>query len=143
MKNLFRNQKGQAVVELAIVLPILIFLFMAILEGGRIFTGYIELQTAARDGARYASIRCNENDVPDSHIQFWKDEHLVPWVQSRLSTVKAGDTAVGLSRHKNVDGTEVWVEVTVTYPLEVKTPVIGTILGNPFYLSVAMSMRTE
>ena len=55
MKRLMRNQKGQAVVELAIVLPILILLFMAILEGGRIFTGYIELQTAARDGARYAS----------------------------------------------------------------------------------------
>lgn len=143
MKRLIRNQKGQAVVELAIVLPILILLFMAILEGGRIFTGYIELQTAARDGARYASIRCNENDVPDSRLQSWKTDYLIPWIQSRLTTVDPGDAAVELSRQKNADGTEVWVEVTVAYPLEIKTPVIGTILGNPFYLKVAMAMRTE
>ncbi len=143
MKRLIRNQKGQAVVELAIVLPILILLFMAILEGGRIFAGYIELQTAARDGARYASIRCNENDVPDSQLQLWKTDCLIPWIQSRLTTVNAGGAAVELSRQKSANGTEVWVEVTVAYPLEIRTPVIGTILGNPFYLRVAMAMRIE
>jgi len=143
VKKVFRNQKGQAVVELAIVLPILVFLFMAILEGGRIFTGYLEIQTAARDGARYASIRCNQDDVPDGQLQAWKADYLVPWIQSRLTTVNGGDVSVGLSRQSSTDGTEVWVEVTLSYPLDIKTPIIGTILGNPFYLKVAMAMRTE
>ncbi len=143
MKNLFKNQKGQAVVELAIMLPILIFVLMAILEGGRIFTGYIEIQTAARDGARYASIRCNQDDVPDGELESWKTAYLVPWIENRLATLNACDVIVDLSRQSNADATEVWVEVALSYPLDIKTPIIGNILGNPFYLKVAMAMRTE
>lgn len=143
MKNLIKNQKGQAVVELAIVLPILIFVLMAILEGGRIFTGYIEIQTAARDGARYASIRCNQDDVPDGELELWKTAYLVPWIQNRLTAVDPAGVIVELSRESNADATEVWVEVTLNYPLDIKTPIIGTILGNPFHLRVAMAMRTE
>ena len=44
LKKLIKQNKGQTVVEFALVLPVLIFLLLAIMEGGRIFAAYLEAQ---------------------------------------------------------------------------------------------------
>lgn len=143
MKGLIRDQKGQAVVELALVMPILVFFMLAIMEGGRIFAGYLELQNAARDGARYAAIHCAERDVPDGQIDLWVTDELIPLVQSRLTMLDPANLSIEFVRKKNVDKSEVWVELTLNYPMEIVTPVISTITGNPFNLRVTMAMRNE
>lgn len=54
--HLREGRRGQAIVEAALALPILIFLLIALIEGGR-FAFYSEsLNHAAREGARYAII---------------------------------------------------------------------------------------
>lgn len=135
MKKLIRQNKGQTVVEFALVLPVLIFLLLAIMEGGRIFAAYLELQNAARDGARYASIHCPKDD--------WdKWDALTPWVKSRLSMLNSDLLQVDFSRNSN-NKDEAWVEVKLDYPLPVTTPIISSLTGNPLNLSVKMAMRSE
>lgn len=57
MKNVisFRRQGGTAMVELAIVVPLLLFLLLGIAEFGNAFNQYNTLTKTVRDGARYAA----------------------------------------------------------------------------------------
>jgi PKD repeat protein len=48
------KQKGQGLVEFALILPLLLLMFFGIIEFGRIFQAYLTVQHAAREAARYA-----------------------------------------------------------------------------------------
>ena len=56
LKWLKKSQAGQAMVEMALVLPILVVLVGGILDFGWLFYNKISLNNAAREGARYAVI---------------------------------------------------------------------------------------
>jgi Flp pilus assembly protein TadG len=51
-----RGWCGQSLVELALVLPIILLLFMAIFDFGRAIFAYNTVSNAARDGARIAIV---------------------------------------------------------------------------------------
>ncbi len=138
LKRLLKQNKGQTVVEFALVLPVLIFLLLAIMEGGRIFAAYLELQNAARDGARYAAINC-----PKEEWGSWVTATLTPWISSRLSMLDSRELEIAFSRKSIPNNKERWVEVTLDYPLPVTTPIISSLTGNPLNLSVKMAMRSE
>ena len=54
--SLLRRDDGQAAVELAFVLPLLIALLLAIVQFGIAFNNYITLTDATRAGARKAAV---------------------------------------------------------------------------------------
>lgn len=136
MRKLIRKSKGQSAVELALILPILLFLLFGIIEGGRIFAGYIELQHAARDGTRYASVHTDKS--PADIKQYVKDR-LVMLDPAKLD--EAGNFQ--FQRKMSADKKDAWVELTLNYPLEIVTPIISSLTGNPFDLQVRMVMRSE
>lgn len=49
------NEKGQSLVELALLLPVLIMLLMGTVDLGRAFYTYVAITNAAREGARYGA----------------------------------------------------------------------------------------
>jgi Flp pilus assembly protein TadG len=51
-----RSEDGQAATELALVLPILLVILMAIAQFGILFNNYITLTDATRTGARKAAV---------------------------------------------------------------------------------------
>ena len=51
-----RDERGQAMVEFALVLPILMALLLGIIQFGIVFNNYITLTDAARAGARKAAV---------------------------------------------------------------------------------------
>jgi Flp pilus assembly protein TadG len=55
MRRILRSQKGQDLVEFALILPILVLLLAGIVDLGRAFHSYIVIANASREGARYAS----------------------------------------------------------------------------------------
>jgi Flp pilus assembly protein TadG len=50
-----RSERGQSLVELALVLPLLILLLSGMVDLGRAFYGYISITNGAREGARYGA----------------------------------------------------------------------------------------
>ncbi|MGD8807909.1 MAG: DUF11 domain-containing protein, partial [Chloroflexota bacterium] len=48
------NSKGQALVEFALILVVLLLFIFIIIESGRLFQGYLTVQNAARAAGRYA-----------------------------------------------------------------------------------------
>ena len=51
---MLRSERGQSLVELALVMPLLILLLAGMADLGRAFYGYISITNGAREGARYA-----------------------------------------------------------------------------------------
>src|SRR2546427_4762673 len=58
------NRQGQALVEFAIALPILILLVAGVLELGRGYSYAVATSDAARDGARYAAGKTSTTNGP-------------------------------------------------------------------------------
>ena len=52
----FRNNKGQSVVEFALVLPLLMLILMGIIEFARLWETVNILTSASREGARIAAV---------------------------------------------------------------------------------------
>lgn len=57
MRNNRKNarRRGLAAVELALILPVLLLLIMAVIEGGNAVYAWVTVQKAAQMGARYAA----------------------------------------------------------------------------------------
>ena len=53
----FRSDEGQAIVEFAIVLPVLVLLVFGITQFGLAFRNYLAITDAARVGARAAAVK--------------------------------------------------------------------------------------
>ncbi len=50
-----RNDRGQALVELALIAPVLIILMLGVIDYGRVYFAYVSVTNGARIGADYAS----------------------------------------------------------------------------------------
>lgn len=55
LKDFLKNEDGQAVVEFAIILPILLLILCGIIDFGWILSAQLATNNCAREGARYAS----------------------------------------------------------------------------------------
>jgi Flp pilus assembly protein TadG len=55
-RNMFRNDRGQTMVEFALVVPILCVVLFGILQFGALYNDYVTLTDAARVGARKAAV---------------------------------------------------------------------------------------
>lgn len=64
--QLARRERGQSLVEAAVILPILLLLVAAVVDFGRAFDTYIVLTNAAREGARFGSLA---NPLTESEIK--------------------------------------------------------------------------
>lgn len=135
MKRLIRGSKGQALVEMALVLPIFILLLLGIMEFGRLFSGYMELQNLARDAVRHATVNVAMKTVTD----------VKPWIESRLITLNKEKLTITFSRPDVTVNSkkEEHVSITLEYKMDILTPIISSILGNPYTLRSEMVMRSE
>jgi Flp pilus assembly protein TadG len=63
MSRITRDDRGAAMVEFAIVLPVLLLVLMGIIEFGRAYNAQVSIQAAAREGARELALRHGSDDV--------------------------------------------------------------------------------
>lgn len=50
-----RHQRGQSLVEFALLLPLLLIIALGVFDFGRVYFAYVSVTNAARNGAQYAS----------------------------------------------------------------------------------------
>ena len=128
-KRLFRSEKGQALVEFALVLPLLLALLCGIIDFGWLYYHQITLNNAAREGARYAVIHYDP-------AENWKDA-----AESRMISSMAGvSSAVAIV--SDPVGQQITASVTATP--HILTGITSTILGQQtMELHAACTMRLE
>jgi Flp pilus assembly protein TadG len=128
-----RSDKGQAVVEMALILPILLMLLFGIVEFGRIFNTYMIVTDLSREGARLGAVGDNDATIHTSVDSFATGSGL----NSANITVTITPTAAGTRAR----GTS--VQVQVSYPVDIIAPVIGTVIGDPYIVTSQTTMRVE
>lgn len=70
VSRLFRNRrKGEAIVEFALLAPMLIFILFALVDFGRVFDAWVVSTNAAREGARYASSYAAQDYMTTAQVQ--------------------------------------------------------------------------
>lgn len=57
-----KRQRGQAMTEFALLIPVMIMLVLGIIEFGRAFYYYSSIANAAREGARYGVVHAADQD---------------------------------------------------------------------------------
>ena len=128
LKNI-KGKKGQAMVEMALILPILLLLVFGMIDFGRVFNGYLVATAASREGARVAILSSgNDNSI----------ETAVRAASSTLDQTKLTVTTTPATR---VSGDP--VTVSVTYNIDIITPLINTFLMNPLPINCQTTMRVE
>jgi Flp pilus assembly protein TadG len=114
-KILKKRSKGQALVEFALVLPLLLLLVMGIIDFGLIMQQYLTLQHSVREGARMASVGGNDTDV-------------ISRVEEILASRWASDE-VTVNVAKTNKGTYEESVVTVNAPVAFITPLESFVEG--------------
>ncbi|TYP53769.1 TadE/TadG family type IV pilus assembly protein [Thermosediminibacter litoriperuensis] len=132
LKKFFRNQRGQAVVEFALVLPVLVLILFGILEFGRIFHSYIVITNAAREGARLGAVGRSDSEI---RARIYEAAAL-PESDTRLQITR-------LEPEENLRAPGTPLTVEVTYYVTPATPVFSSILPDPVVLKSRTVMRVE
>lgn len=84
MTNPSKRTEGQALVELALILPFLLFLIFGFIESARMMQAYLAIQSAAREGARYA---ITGQPYPDECLDLGYPEE--QYRECRVDSIKA------------------------------------------------------
>ncbi len=127
------SAKGQATLELALVLPILILLLFGIMEFGRIFNASLTIAQAAREGARVGAVGGS-------------DEEILSAVKSAAATLDLNRLQVSVDPPDSSPGLRVRggrLRVEVNYSVSLVAPVIAEIIPNPYPLKAVAVMRIE
>ncbi|MDD4583790.1 MAG: TadE/TadG family type IV pilus assembly protein [Eubacteriales bacterium] len=124
-----KNEEGQAMVEFALVLPVLILILGGIIDFGWIFGNQLLANNACREATRYTAIHYTDSD---------------PAASETAATDIVANFAP-LLKNPNVsltkDGEKVTIDVTSN--IEVLTPILSSILGDTYSIATNCTMRLE
>lgn len=124
IKRIRNSQRGNALIEFALVIPILLILVMGIIEFGYIYNGYIIITGAAREGARVAVVgRPGE-------------------IEQKVNNHLAGSYISGPSVGFEIGEVGEETEVTVTGTVSTLTGFFDY-LGSSFTLTAKATMRQQ
>ena len=102
IKKLFKNQSGQAIVELALTMPLVISLLCGILELGWIFSNKLLVENICREGTRfgivYSANELNTQLVEDRIFALAgeriRDDLIIQVDYSDIADYRSGDIVV-------------------------------------------------
>ncbi|GAA0480486.1 hypothetical protein GCM10008986_01280 [Salinibacillus aidingensis] len=127
--GLRKSQRGQAVVEIALALPILLLLIFGMIDFGRIIHTYMTVEHVSRESARAASVGDDNLKIEETAFQAapaLKHEHLSVTISPESNRTRGS-----------------YVSVATSYPVEIFTPFIKQLLPNPFLVTSETVMRME
>jgi Flp pilus assembly protein TadG len=126
-----KKKKGQALVEIALALPILLLLLCGIVDFGRILYAGISINMAAQEAVRYASFGKANAEVSELAVD--------NCILSDKATNLRVSTTPGDAPRKS--GT--YVKVSIEYDVNYITPLMNKIIGSSFTVSTSSTIRVE
>ena len=128
MRHLFKKrERGQELVEYALILPIFLLIIMGIFDMGRAVYYYSALQNSVREGARYGII--NPDDIGG--------------IESVVQNKAVGLDISALTVTTSYPDSDT-IQVRATFQFQIITPIIGVFFGsNEIMLGGQSSMRIE
>ena len=122
-----RNERGSAVVEFALLLPIVLLVLLAVVQVGVLGRDRLVLEQAARAGARIAAVDASEAAVGDA-------------VRAAATALDVDRVDVAIEREGSRGSA---VTVTVRYEATTATLLSGWLVPASVGLSATATMRQE
>ena len=138
------RERGSAMVEAAICIPLLLVLMVGIFEVGRAYETWQVLTNAAREGARMATMPSSNPDTTRALIR----EYMA---NGQLTNAATASVVIDEGATITVNGTDVSASlVTVDYPFQfiMLQPIVrlvspGATVGGPITMRATAVMRNE
>ena len=124
IRSLIAVHRGQALVEFALIAPMILLFLFVIVDFGIAMDRRIVLQHAVREGARYAAVHTNELDIQDRTVAQAQDLINVGVVDVCYVDGDDANTSVG------DPGDSVQVSATFVYDLAIVRPVLSGLFGG-------------
>ena len=132
IRKFVKTERGQTLVELALVLPVIILILFGTLEFGRLFHSYIVITNAAREGARLGAVGKSDEEI----VSRIREASPLYQADCRLRVFR-------LEPNESARSPGVPLTVEVAYDVELVTPIFSSILPNPVTLKSTAVMRVE
>ena len=123
-----KSERGQSLLEFALVLPVLLIVLAGVLDLGRLYFAYVAVTDAAGEGAAYAAIHPDDTAEIIARAQ----EATGGMVEIDEDMVTIVDNPSGLSQA---------ISVEVSYEFTLATPLIGTILPDGVIMLNAVAIE--
>ena len=140
----WRNERGMALVEAAMVMPILLLISVGIFEFGRAYQTWQVLTNAAREGARTSTLATGASTSVESRVrQYMQDGQLSGFATAGVTVDRAASITVnGAAQSAS--------QITIDYPFDfiVLQPVAqlvapATQAGSSLTIRASALMRNE
>ena len=140
------TSRGQSMVELALVMPVVLVVILGGIDFGRVFLGWVDLHAMARHAADYAAANPTAWSTVDPDVT--AQAEYLRQIQAEASDINC-TVATPLPTPSfpggvnGNDGLGVPVTVRISCRVYLITPIIGAIVGNPVTVSAsaAFSIR--
>jgi Flp pilus assembly protein TadG len=144
LKSVWRRDEGAALIEAAFVLPLLLFVSIAIIEFGRAFQTWQVVTNAAREGARVAVLSGMSDDAVKTRVQEYMKMGITnpgsaTIAINRTTTVSLGGAATASASRVQVDYPFTFIVLQPLAQLLVK----GSTVGEALTMRSAAIMRNE
>jgi len=130
MLQVLKNDRGQAIVEFTLIIPLILILMFAMLETGRFVHAAYEVEHASRESARIGALGGTDSEI-------------ITGVNTNASSLDVQRITVTISPTENFRNSGDQITVTVNYQFTPITPFVGAIYTNGMTISSDMSMRVE
>jgi Flp pilus assembly protein TadG len=138
----YRSQKGAALLEAAITVPIILLISVGIFEFGRAYQTWQVLTNAAREGARLAVIQGSTDADITTRVRNYMQSGALP---------NYGTATVTINRNVILTGSDKGSKIQINYPFQfmVLNPVVrlvapsDTTTGAPITMVSSALMRNE
>lgn len=154
-KRIGHDHQGQALVEFALVAPLLLLFLFAIIQMGFIFSGFISIEQGARAGVRAASLGENSTQIgcaiySQINSGLFPNNAVVKWTANFYSSNANSSSPASSSNSSSSSSSSsspspspstslptVEVNVSTSYPLLIKLPGFGSsVLMNQHYTMI-------
>lgn len=130
IRKIGTREHGQAMVEMALVLPLFFLLLFGVIEMGRVGYAYITVSNAVREGGRVATLGGRNSDIVTA----------IEKAATALDPISLTIIIAPLEDDRQ-SGQE--VKIYVTYPVKLVIPIISNVITNPVIVSSSIVMRME
>ena len=142
---------GQALPEFALVLPVFLLIFFAIIQFGVLLAAHIGLTNAVREVARYGSTVPTTDGAPAGNVAVYLLDTALPGNVATYNAANLEGSSVSYCRYADASGAySIRLTVAVTYDHPLFVPLVSTIIDgldgnadNAFALVTSEAMRVE
>jgi Flp pilus assembly protein TadG len=125
-----KDERGQSMVETALLLPILLLIMVGIIDLGRFIYSYAHLQMAAQETVRLGGLDQNDQAITEFAYQYVN--------LGDKNQLQIDITPNDVGRHSGD-----YVTVKLKYPFTLYTPLIQALFPSPLFIETDSTIRVE